>query len=371
MNLDAKILTLTPLNNARLVHGYFDALDRFTQLASTAHSEEALLESFLDLLTDLLQAEQAAVMFLDPVNDELTVRASRGVPGSEAAKCRLKPGEGIAGRVLQEKEIYMVSGKDPAPARFRRAPHEPEATLYLPLLVGYDVQGVILLGGGRQERFFTAGEAKVAAALATHLVLAMENTQLSNQLSGLSLNFLKTLALAIDARDHYTRMHSVRVTRYAVMTGVRMGLPQDSLELLRRGALLHDIGKIGVPDGILLKPGGLTKEEHDKLRQHPEIGAKILEPEGPLRLIVPMVLHHHERYDGTGYPHGLKGMEIPMEARIIAVADAYEAMTADRPYRKAFQVKKAVREIQRHAGSQFDPEIVKLFMDVLKDDVDE
>lgn len=161
----------------------------------------------------------------------------------------------------------------------------------------------------------------------------------------------------------------MRVTRYAVIIGVHMGLSQDNIELLRRGALLHDIGKIGIRDDILLKPGDLTKKEYDTLREHPEIGARILGQAGPLRLIVPLVLHHHERYDGKGYPHGLKGVDIPQGARIIAVADAFEAMTADRPYRDAFSPERAVNELQQNAGSQFDPDIVKAFMDVLREDM--
>jgi len=192
---------------------------------------------------------------------------------------------------------------------------------------------------------------------------------LNSEISGLNMNLLKSLAMAIDARDNYTRMHSMRVTRYAVMIGAYMGLKQDEIEILRRGSLLHDIGKIGVRDDIFLKPGALTIEEFDTFRKHPETGARILGPEGPLRLIVPLVLHHHERYDGNGYPHGLKGGDIPLGARIIAVADSFEAMTADRPYRKALTAEEAILEIRQNAGSQFDPDVVKAFMEVLKENM--
>lgn len=358
-------------SSSRLMRNYFRALKKLTNLSVFSFSPERLLDSFVDSFMDLLEVEQASVMLLDPVTDELTIRVSRGLPASQVRRCHLRPGEGIAGRVLLGKETYSVAAKTSLSARYRRSPHEPGAALYIPLIYGHESRGIIALGSSVQRRYFAAEEAEVAAALAAYMVLTMENARLSNEISGLSLSFLKTLAMAIDAKDNYTRMHSMRVTRYAVMLGVRMGVSQDDIELLRRAALLHDIGKIGIRDDILLKPTTLTKKEYDIIRKHPEIGARILGPEGPLRSIVSLVFHHHERYDGSGYPHGLRGVEIPEGARIIAVADSFEAMTSDRPYRRAFSIEKAARELQQNAGSQFDPDIVKVFMEILKDGLPE
>lgn len=354
---------------ARLIRNYLSTVDKLSQLAFTAHSTETLLESSIDLIRNMLQVEQASVLLLDPVTEDLSVKVFRGLTKTEAQKYRLKPGEGIAGKVFLGREPHLVTGQHTSSPYYGHSPNEPVAALYVPLVVGHEARGVMALGSAGQQRLFTSGEVKAASTLAGYISLAMENTRLNSEISGLSLNLLKSLAMAIDARDNYTRMHSMRVTRYAVMIGVHMGLSQDDIEILRRGSLLHDIGKIGIRDDILLKPGGLTEKEFETFREHPGIGARILGPEGPLRLIVPLVLHHHERYDGNGYPHGLKGEDIPVGARIIAVADAFEAMTADRPYRRALSVEKAVLEIQQNTGRQFDPDIVGAFMEVLKEDM--
>jgi len=354
---------------AKLIPNYFSAVDKLSRLVFTAHSTEGLLESSIDLIKDLLQVEQASVMLLDPVTENLSVKVFRGITLTEAKRFSIRPGEGIAGRVFLRKEPHLVTRKHMSSSYYSHSPDEPNAALYIPLVVGHEARGIIALGSAGQQRSFIADEVKAASTLAGYISLAMENTRLNNEISGLSLNLLKSLAMAIDARDNYTRMHSMRVTRYAVMIGAHMGLPQDDIEILRRGALLHDIGKIGIRDDILLKPGGLTEKEFDTFRKHPEIGARILGPEGPLRVIVPLVLHHHERYDGNGYPHGVKGADIPEGARIIAVADAFEAMTADRPYRRALSDEKAVMEMQQNTGSQFDPDIVRAFMEVLKEDM--
>jgi len=368
MKDESNVPSLAHENNTKLIHKYLSAIEKLSRLTLRTLSLEGLLECFISLLADFMQVDQVSFMLLDPVTDKLTMQAWRGFSVAEARKYCQRPGEGIAGRVFLQKEPYLVARDAPSMPQYNQSPLEPDAALYIPLIVGHESRGIITLGSVKQQRLFTVDEVKVASALAEYMALAMENTRLNNEISGLGMGLLKSLAMAIDAKDNYTRMHSMRVTRYAVMIGMHIGLSQDEIELLRRGALLHDIGKIGIRDDILLKPGELTKKEWDEIRKHPEIGARILGPEGPLRVIVPMVLHHHERYDGRGYPHGLKGADIPEEARIIAVADAFEAITSDRPYRRAYSLERAVREIQQNAGSQFDPVIVEVFMDVLKED---
>jgi response regulator RpfG family c-di-GMP phosphodiesterase len=176
---------------------------------------------------------------------------------------------------------------------------------------------------------------------------------------------LEALGSAIDTRDLGTQAHSRRVRGYSLTIARAHGMSSDAeLRTLEHGVLLHDIGKIGIPDAILLKPGPLTPAEWKVMRTHPEIGRQLVEQIPFLRPAVPIVYHHHERWDGTGYPQGLKGEAIPLGARVFAVADAFDAMTFDRPYSRAIEFEAARAEIQRSAGTHFDPAVVKSFMGV-------
>ena len=171
-----------------------------------------------------------------------------------------------------------------------------------------------------------------------------------------------TLSNAVDARDPYTAGHSERVAAISLGTGKKLGLSKENLEKLELSALFHDIGKLGVPDNILLKPGKLDALEYQKIMEHPSIGVNILKDIEFLNDSLPTILHHHERYAGKGYPDGISGKDIPLEARIICVADTYDAMTSDRPYRKGLSHKEAISEIIRFKGLQFDPEIADAFL---------
>ena len=178
---------------------------------------------------------------------------------------------------------------------------------------------------------------------------------------------LTSLTSAIEARDPYTRGHSLRVTTLAEAVARWLGWSESRLETLRVGGALHDVGKLTVPARILSKPGPLTLEELAAIRTHPTAGARLIEPIHSVRSALPYVLHHHERWDGDGYPHGLGGIAIPVEARVLAVADAFDAMTSGRPYRQAMSEPDALREVERCAGCQFDPEIAHAFLTVWSD----
>jgi putative nucleotidyltransferase with HDIG domain len=173
-----------------------------------------------------------------------------------------------------------------------------------------------------------------------------------------------SLAEALDVRDTGTARHSQTVGRYSELMGRALGLAREHVERIRLAGVLHDIGKIGVPDSILRKPGALNDDEYSQMRKHPEIGARILGGSG-LEDIRRWILAHHERPDGHGYPHGLSEEEIPLEAKILAVADAYEAMTSDRVYRRSIGEEAARDELRRHSGRQFDPRVVEAFLQIL------
>ena len=194
-----------------------------------------------------------------------------------------------------------------------------------------------------------------------------EKLELANeQLKEAYYGTIESLRLAVDAKDSYTKHHSDRVSYYSVLIGKQLGLNEEDLEILKQGALFHDVGKIGIPDSILQKPGKLTNEEYDDIKNHPSIGSKILAPAKIFNDLVPMVLHHHERYDGRGYPVGLSGEDIPLMARIVCVADSFDAMTSDRSYRPRFDVITALGELENCKGSQFDSICVDAFLIALR-----
>jgi putative nucleotidyltransferase with HDIG domain len=190
----------------------------------------------------------------------------------------------------------------------------------------------------------------------------------SNYMKKLNLQAVQSLALAVEAKDPYTKGHSERVAEVSEHLAAVMGLPPAQVERVRIAGILHDIGKIGVPEAVLLKKGKLEPVEMELIRKHPTDGQNILRPLNFLTDILPAVCHHHERYDGGGYPAGLAGDAIPLWARIIQVADTFDAMTSDRPYRKAMTREEAAREIVRCSGTQFDPAVAKAMGEILAHD---
>ncbi len=204
--------------------------------------------------------------------------------------------------------------------------------------------------------------------------LILQNNTLSNQkvkleesYSKLNLNYrntVSTLSKAVDARDTYTAGHSERVSKIALKIGEKLGLSNDSLETLELAALFHDIGKIGIPDIVLNKPDRLTNEEFEKIKEHPRIGLEILKNIDFLKPILPIILYYHEKFSGRGYPEGIEGNLIPLESRIIALADTYDAMTSNRPYRNSLSHESAVTEIIKYKGIQFDPIITEAFLEI-------
>jgi putative nucleotidyltransferase with HDIG domain len=180
-----------------------------------------------------------------------------------------------------------------------------------------------------------------------------------------SSSIVYALAATVDAKDSYTYGHSRKVSEYSVAVSEKMNLPQERVDTIRAASLLHDIGKVGVPDSILNKKDPLSNEEWKPIKGHPELGVEILRHVIDLVNCLPAIRHHHEHYDGSGYPTGLKGEQIPIEARILSVADAYDAMTSPRPYREQLSMEEALKELRRCIGTQFDPKIVELFCNTI------
>ncbi len=200
------------------------------------------------------------------------------------------------------------------------------------------------------------------------------NEKLKNTYEALEkayLESIETLRYTVEAKDSYTRGHSDRVSEYSYLIGKYLNLPEDDLKKLKLGGLFHDIGKIGIPDSILLKTERLTDDEYSEIKNHPAIGAHILSNASMFADIIPIVKHHHERYDGNGYPGKLKGENIPYLARITAVADTFDAMTSRRAYRDPLPLDVVKSEFEKNSGTQFDPNIVPVFLDILNNHYDE
>jgi putative nucleotidyltransferase with HDIG domain len=227
--------------------------------------------------------------------------------------------------------------------------------------------GVLCLGGKKTGERFTRDDISLLSTLGSQAALAIYNAQLYEAREQALLDTITALAHAIEAKDTYTINHCENITDRAVALAQALSLPRQEVENIRLGSILHDVGKIGIPDAILNKPSKLTDEEYETIKQHAQIGARIVQSVGALQGVVPIVRHHQERYDGRGYPDGLGGDAIPMGARIIAVVDAYGAMTEDRVYRKALGHEKALGELRRNAGTQFDPLVVETFIRILEE----
>lgn len=198
------------------------------------------------------------------------------------------------------------------------------------------------------------------------LFLARQSFELYTRMRKMYLDTIRTLAATIDAKDPYTHGHSERVSQMAVQLAKKIGYAETDIEYIEYAAILHDIGKIGIEDRILGKKDRLTDEEYEKIKQHPVIGAGIIESIEFLKKCSETVLHHHEHFDGKGYPDGLKGEEIPKTARLLSIIDAYDAMSSDRPYRKKLSAKNILDELENEAGKQFDPDMVKVFITLIK-----
>ncbi|MBK5091937.1 MAG: GAF domain-containing protein [Actinobacteria bacterium] len=241
------------------------------------------------------------------------------------------------------------------------------ALVLVPIYSRDRVLGLMVLLHHKDRDELEGEDLNLVAAIAAQAAVALENTSLYEDLEMSYFSTVKALARAIEVKDPYTYGHSERVTEYALAIARRLGASDPEIQNIKYAAALHDIGKIGIARKILDKPGALSEEEFVHVKTHPQLGDSIIEPVAFLKAPRSIIMHHHERYDGKGYPDGLAGEEIPLGARILAVADSFEAMMSDRPYRKALQVEEAVKELEVNAGTQFDPIVVRAFIEVLKE----
>jgi HD-GYP domain-containing protein (c-di-GMP phosphodiesterase class II) len=236
------------------------------------------------------------------------------------------------------------------------------------MTVSGKTRGVISIGVREGRKEIPADDIQTIRSLANQVAVALENADLRRKEEKTYVETVAALAAAVEARDRYTRGHSRRVTEFSVKIARIMGEPEWFVKDLESAALLHDIGKIGFPDRILCNKGPIPPDGVPVIRNHPLAGENILKPVGSLARLCSIVRHHHEKFDGSGYPDSLKGEEIPLASRMIAVADSFDAMVSERPYRPCRSREDAMTELARCSGTQFDPSCVEVFLGYLKDD---
>jgi HD-GYP domain-containing protein (c-di-GMP phosphodiesterase class II) len=271
--------------------------------------------------------------------------------------------------VIKNRQPILIAdiNKTPQFDRFSDLGYERKSLICAPLLVKDEIIGTISVVNKTDDSQFSSDEMEMLSTIAAQAAIAIKNATLYDEQQQTYLNTIQALVSAIEASDSYTKGHSERVTRYSVEIGRRLNLPLDRMQILERAAILHDIGKIGVDLSLLHKEGKLTPKDIRDLQQHPSIGMHILEPIEFLHDVRVCIGQHHERYDGLGYPNRIKNSEQLLEARILSIADSFDAMTSDRPYRKALPLECALSELRDNAGTQFDPALVEIFSHIIDD----
>lgn len=319
----------------------------------------------MESATHLMKAEVGSLLLLDGKKDHLYFEVALGEKEETVKTITLKVGEGIAGWVAKNGEPLLVNTPDKDPRFFKgvdgKTGYKTRNIICVPVKTKGSVVGV-LEAMNKRRGGFNREDLSLFASLADLVAIALDNARLYQELEEMFLQTAESLSDAIEKRDPYTGGHTKRVTTYSLAIARRLGLRPDETKWLRFASVLHDVGKIGIEDRILRKQEPLSREEFNIIKHHSNIGAEIITHVRQLREIIPGVKYHHEQIDGGGYPEGLKGAEMPMLAKIVAVADTYDAMTTDRPYRKAKTKETAIEELKKCSGTQFDKNVVEAFI---------
>lgn len=320
----------------------------------------------IEAVTNLLDADVGSLLLVDHKTRDLFFEVALGEKEEQVKQMRLKWGEGIAGWVAANDEPALINDVQNDPRYFRRAQTITSFITRNMVCVPIRSKGLVIgvlqainkKGGG----LFSEEDLENCLTLSHQVAIALENAHLYAELKETFLNTAEALAAAVEKRDLYTGGHIKRVVEYSMAIAKHMAEPLTDVEDLRLAAVLHDIGKIGIRDSVLLKQARLDHEEIAHMREHPLVGEDILVHIEQMKSVRKIMRAHHEKWDGTGYPDGLKGSDIPVHARIIAIADTFDAITTDRPYRRAADWKTAVEEIRRCAGREYDPMLVQAFI---------
>jgi putative nucleotidyltransferase with HDIG domain len=298
-----------------------------------------------------VQASKGAILLLDPEQGTLEVKGTMGCDGPKDPQ--------VGDRHRISDKLPVVDDADSGgPTGIRIYEDVERNVVFVPMVSKEKLVGGIEIHLGARRGRLAVNEQKVLYALGSQAAIFLVNARLERDVRSMFLNIIVSMAGAVDAKDAYTHGHSLRVARVSLIVAQQKGLPREELEPLLLSAILHDVGKIGIPDNILKKPEKLDRQEFEIMKGHAIAGAKMLQHIQALDNVIPGILHHHEYWNGSGYPHGLAAEAIPLQGRIIHIGDAFDAMTTDRVYRTKIGVAGAMKEIKKHAGHQFDPDLV-------------
>ncbi len=357
--------TLFQVPEGKIVHEHVQTIQKrlkavynANQIIVSENNIKSLFSKIMEQIFSLLPAHNGAILLWDK-------RKKRLIPEFIYTKTSVDEfsiSATIVTRAFEKKEAIITqnAGED---SRFKHVSgsiirHRIASAMCVPLVYQNQCLGVIYVDTRGTSRAFSQEDLEMLVAIAGPSAIALRNAQYIEMIKQSYKDTLTTIANAVELRDHYTIGHTWRVTNFALEIAKILGWSEDKLEEVYMGGVLHDVGKIAVDDAILRKPGQLTDEEFEKMKIHPVRGADLLRDIALFQPIIPYCLYHHERYDGKGYPYGLKGNEIPPEGRLIAVADTLDAMTSNRPYRKGLDPEIAIEKIISAKGTQLDPEMV-------------
>jgi len=329
-----------------------------------------LLRQVLETCVHIVFSKAGMIMLFNPDSMQFEVKTSHGLIDTRCAyEFRIDSNSELCEAMSKELNAVLIGNIDEnidLADLINYLKFKVKEIICVPLHTKQKVTGIMLIISDASQNNFISSDLNILSALSTQAAVVIENAKLYESMKDQFLSTIRVATNALEFKDAYTSGHSERVTEYAVLLSKEVNLPSEEIEHIRQAAILHDIGKIGISETILTKKGRLTDEEFATIKLHPSIGDSIVEPMALHPGVRAGIRNHHERWDGRGYPDGLGGEKIPLSARIIAIADSYDAMTSNRPYRDAMSMEKVYGEFIRCAGSQFDPELAEVFVKMLK-----
>jgi len=338
--------------NELSIHSYI-----YDSVENIEGNHDEIFEKLATTAMRVVDGEECFLLIYDDETKEFHARVSKSLTNSFNSKLTILSLKYLYHQVIEKGDALMIHSQD--------HPFVAPSLICSPLVIRDKTFGVLSIRKKKDRGSFAQKDLNYVVSLCKRASLNLENKMLYESLYVNVLDTFKALIASIQVRDQYTEDHSLRVTKQSLLLAREMGCSSGEIESLKIAGSLHDLGKVAIPDNVLLKPDRLTNEEYEIIKQHPEIGEKILKPVAIFERERTIIRHHHERWDGNGYPASLSGEDIPLLARILAITDTFDAITNNRPYRQAQSVETAIEEIKKNRGTQFDPSIADRFLKII------